>query len=132
MFLIFFFFYKFIKIQDLKSVFSKISVLELLYSNYILQSLERLCTPGFGHFIPFFLADPLRFCQNGWAASVNCHLQVFPKLQYGLSLVHSRTVRDVFKSQNLCILLVIVTSLPQFQVACILVYSAMKASVLWK
>ena len=41
-------------------------------SNYSFKSswvsLYKLCSPGFGQFIPFFLADPLKLHQIGWEA----------------------------------------------------------------
>lgn len=105
-------FCKFIKNQKLKSlIYISIQTLNsvlcrsLFGSNYSFESSEvslyNLCTPGFGKFIPFFLADPLMLRQIGQEASVNCHLQVSTDLwgsmgfKSGLWLGHSRTVRDL-------------------------------------
>ena len=35
-------------------------------------------TPVFGEFLPFFSADPLKFFQVGWGASLHCYFQVSP------------------------------------------------------
>lgn len=34
---------------------------------------NKLCTPGFGDFLPLFSADPLKPCQVGRGLSVDCH-----------------------------------------------------------
>ena len=36
---------------------------------------RQVCTPGFGEFLPFFSADPLRLCQVGWGPSVDIHFR---------------------------------------------------------
>lgn len=43
-------------------------------------SLYKLCKHE--QFIPFFLIDPLKLCQIGRAASLNCHRQVFPQMMH--------------------------------------------------
>ena len=34
----------------------------------------------FGEFLPFFSADPLKFCQVGWGALLHSYFQVSPKM----------------------------------------------------
>ena len=41
---------------------------------------------GFGQFIPFFHAHPLKLGRVGWEVFVNCHRQVSPKIFWGLGL----------------------------------------------
>lgn len=41
------------------------------------------------------LADPLKLHQNGCNACVNCHLQIYSQMLYGLLLSRSRTVKDI-------------------------------------
>ena len=57
-------------------------------------SVHRLCKPGFGQFIPFFQADPLKVHQTGCEASVSCHLRPLHRCSTGLS----RTVRHLPRS----------------------------------
>ena len=41
---------------------------------------DKLCTPGFGDFLPFLSADPLKLCQVGRGPSVDGHFQVSPEM----------------------------------------------------
>ena len=53
-------------------------------SDYSLESFwvwrNKLGTPVFGEFLPFFSADPLKLCQVGWGASLHSYFQVSPEM----------------------------------------------------
>lgn len=72
---------------------SNLAKLQLFESSCV--SLYQICKPGFGWFLTFLLADPVKLNQIGWGESVNCCLHVSPQMFYGvksgLFLGHSRT-----------------------------------------
>ena len=91
------FFYKLIKNEKLKYHAS------IKYSTPWVNTLEKplwqriqlwvflglmylLSTPGFGDFVPFFLADLLKLGRVGWGVSVNSNLQVFPQILNGIQV----------------------------------------------
>lgn len=47
----------------------------------------KLAHLDFRQFLIFLLADSIKLNQIGWAAPVNCHLQVFPQIFYGIKSV---------------------------------------------
>jgi hypothetical protein len=46
----------------------------------LLINLNKLVTPVFGEFLPFFSADPLKLFQVGWRASLHSYFQVSPEM----------------------------------------------------
>jgi hypothetical protein len=90
-------------------------------SDYSLESSwvwrYKLGTPVFGEFLPFFSADPLKFCQIGWGASLQ-FFQVSPEMfdRSGLWLGHSWTFRDLSRIQSCIVLAVCLGSLSCWKV----------------
>ena len=85
-----------ISIQTLYSVLSW----STFSSDFSLESFcvwgNKLCTPGFGNFLPPYSTDPLKLCQVGWGLSVDSHFQRFSiGFKSGLCLGHSRTITAV-------------------------------------
>lgn len=64
---------------------SEIAPLDM-YSDLLFITLQRFCTPVFGQFLPFFLADPYKLNQIRWGLSVNCHLYIFQQMFYGVQV----------------------------------------------
>jgi len=75
-----------ISIQPPESIFCR----SAFGNHYSFESswvcLYKLCTSGFGDFLPFFLAYFLKLSQVGWGVSVNGNPQAFSQILNGIQV----------------------------------------------
>lgn len=110
----------------------------------------KLCTPGFGQFILFFLSDPLKLCQTGWEVSVKRHLQVssvsntvtvtvyqqfiFISFHHELACKHSQSRMYISSAAIITVVFIVVwasCSWPQFDPLCFPGYSSLHLAACW-
>ena len=77
----------------------------------ILLGYDTLCTPGFGDFLLFFSADPLKLCQVRWGPAIfRCLQRCSIGFKSGLWLGHSGTFTELSLSHSCVALDVCITT----------------------